>query len=1174
MKTKLPALLILIFSMFNVSCKSSLSDAVITMTGSGTIAPWDPDLVLVPGVNLVTFTAGEHETTYPYYRGGSTIPIKWYVVSSSDAGVDPGVYKVAVDYSADNGTTWTSISSGVATSSDQLTQLNWTIPSVAGTQYLIRLSALNAAGVTKTIQSSAAFTVSTTLPYVTARSLTPGALGVKNSTTVNRSFFGMSFEAAHASVPIKFYCVTVVVSGAVYANPTQTDPCWQDLDANAAASLNLTNQPAFIGFVQNSYDLRVYVMDASGGISDVGGLDGIGTPGISQLAGFTVAYNPAVAPTVTNVVAANVDTSSLSPLLAQSTFATSSPVYIKWKVSDTDLLATGPISLFYTTDEITFTAISGAQNMSNSGQGGCTVDASYTGCYVWANAPTTGYFRVQVQAVDQTGLLSTSGSQGLNTSNFKIMSGNTDTGLGGSANNATFNTQVGGTDVTTGVGVLAISTKGIVYYFDYAQGILKIDPADGTVRKFIALSSTSTGDGGPVSAATVSSTKLVRINIDYQDRLLILESDRIRRVELDGTINTIIGGGATYDPSIGVPAKSFNFNGTPIRYWSMLQPLPNGNIWFSLNSNKYYGDVKWGVYVAKSDKVYIVKPSGLGVYGNSKYDLVANNNYASGVPAVAFDYRSSSPTVIMQRWCQPVPGGCYFKNANFNAKSGANVGAGVQYPYPPQTEWANQPYLVSRSGSFYALDDFLSPGLHKLNLTTGSWQRILGTGVSNDVGHCDDGTQAILCSVDIADAFITLQGIVYFVDRGTIRVILTDGTIKTIFGQSKSFGTGQGPLAARFNLLNHIGVYGSSNKIIAYDERENFLKEITSSSVSNLAGSGSNRNPSMSGGVSTDLAKNLPFSPIYWGGPTGVFVDDGAAGTGGGNVYTGGMYTVLKLDRADGKWHSLIGGGSTSFLSTATDVLGTTLKSVGYPFILTGIVTGTVTQTKAVEATANEKFVLAQQFSWNGSAHYMSYVKLARVSDGMIRHVAGNDKVAGNWWSDNTLVNDSSLTYSAPYAMGGHQNSSVYLQEERAWLVSQTYGGGGYNNRIVKITFNRDGAEKITGGNKAYDFPVSGARLSKAIKSFNYKFNTFTGKYDVYYCATDGTLNLYSYNSTTAQYVETVLSLPKDAFGNALYKCSGKSLLWNYNKDALVFPFIQNGLNGVGMYCTGMICNY
>ncbi len=98
------------------SCQAEITDPIIAASeapvGDSNFDEWDPDQVLVPGINLVTFTDGDRHTSWPYFKSNTTHQIKFQIVSGTseaEGSVDPGLYSVKLEFSANSGTTWTII---------------------------------------------------------------------------------------------------------------------------------------------------------------------------------------------------------------------------------------------------------------------------------------------------------------------------------------------------------------------------------------------------------------------------------------------------------------------------------------------------------------------------------------------------------------------------------------------------------------------------------------------------------------------------------------------------------------------------------------------------------------------------------------------------------------------------------------------------------------------------------------------------------------------------------------------------------------------------------------------------------------------------------------------------------------------------------------------------------
>ena len=139
-------------------------------------------------------------------------------------------------------------------------------------------------------------------------------------------------------------------------------------------------------------------------------------------------------------------------------------------------------------------------------------------------------------------------------------------------------------------------------------------------------------------------------------------------------------------------------------------------------------------------------------------------------------------------------------------------------------------------------------------------------------------------------------------------------------------------------------------------------------------------------------------------------------------------------------------------------------------------------------------------------------------------------------FSNGTLLSNSNVPtpFSSRYAMADYDAKS------QNWLV-----GLSSTAKIVKMKEGKD--ERLT----------TWVNLPRPYNSF---VRALTGSVGaevefVYYCALyDG--RIYKYNVSTQ--VETALAWP-----TATMRCSGRSLKYDPVKKSVIFPFVQNSLNGI-----------
>ncbi|NJL24574.1 MAG: hypothetical protein HC902_04985 [Calothrix sp. SM1_5_4] len=339
--------------------------------------------------------------------------------------------------------------------------------------------------------------------------------------------------------------------------PGAADACWNAVNAPSpglapSPNLVLNNMTYSLPSADGVYYVYGWVKDVAGNISSLAG-SGVGVDGQDR---DWISVDQGSPPAISNLIASRSDSAQPPFAAGDTTVTAGEAIYIKWTVTDDAPLPAQPLRLFFTTDDTNFTEISGGQ-IANSAHGSCTLSGSATGCYVFTS-PTSGFIRIRLQAADELARLTVRVSNSLNTSPIRILAGDTNTGEGGSAKRAVFLPDFGMSSSTPWSNLFVIDRKGDVYFLDHQRGILKIDAVTGILSVFLRRSSGSTGDGGPVSAATVRYPW--KINIDPQDRLILYDYNRIRRINTDlanPTIEALIGGSTPTlaDDTIDYPCR-------------------------------------------------------------------------------------------------------------------------------------------------------------------------------------------------------------------------------------------------------------------------------------------------------------------------------------------------------------------------------------------------------------------------------------------------------------------------------------------------------------------------------------------------------------------------------------------------------------------------------------------
>lgn len=1005
-----------------------------------------------------------------FVKGGASENITY---SASD--VNLATTPISLSYSCDGGSSWSALATTANSGS-----YAWTTPNnVDSTNCKVKVVAIDQAGHSTTVISTAAFTIDSTPPSLTASAMIIN--GGDTSTASN--YVKVSLSGSDTISKITHFCLKYNST----SGPLAGDGCWIAVNAPSpgltpAATLNLSEFDFLMGFGSGVYSVYAWLKDEAGNIST---LTNSGSGTLSQDK-TNITYTPGTPPIVVNVGAYSNDAPNSPAIPSDLYVASGGDVYIKWSATDDMALSGTPVSLHYTTDDINYYPI--ASNIQNAGNGGCTVTAGTTGCYVWNQSVTSSYLKIRVAVTDANAMTSFSATS-INSSPLNFLAGNTDTGLGGSAASALFFNESSST-ITADPGSLVIANNGTIYFRDINRGILSISPTDGVVKLLIPTTNASTGDGGNIASATVKVP--VRIALDYQDRLLIYDYDRIRRVNTNATpmtISTIIGGGAS--SADGVSPLNVSFT-TPGSYAAnntramAFFPLPNGDIYFqSENFLTAAPNFRVRVFHAATNTVDSIYPNGVGAFDYPSDDLTAANSRSF---AVVFDPTNSTIQHMQTNLTHVVSGDTYYPAVNLDLTTHAATS-----PHPP---YLGDKYAVGyhqgRDGQLYRTSRHQAR-LYRYDLPTNTAVILAGTGTR---GTCIDGTVATLCNMDPQDIFVNQSGQVYFMDRGRIRTISADNTILTLYGQSSSFGDGETPQSARFGLLTDLGVR-NSGEIIVLDSSEVRIREFNiGGTINSIAGNGTSAS-SMS---TTVDAAGLAIRPV-----SRMVVNPA-----NGDVFELSS-SIAKLNRATGRWVNVVGGGGTNY-SAGDGLSGSSINlnnMNGYvPFGFDG---------------TNLLSLIWRWFTGTGTQDY--FYKLHDNVSGTQSHLAGVTGATPGFCANGVALASCGVSSSsAPL--------SSYDAANNRWFIGLS------GNAAIKTM--------IPGGTM-----TNLVTLPSAIRALVYR-KLANNDEILYYCsATDG--KIHKYNLTTSS--NTVLAWPTTTVScqahNMVYSATRNSLIFIYKQNGL-----------------------
>jgi len=930
-------------------------------------------------------------------------------------------------------------------------------------------------------------------------SITAGSLRANDgATSATNNRLRIALTATDSLTNVSHFCLRYSSNGSV---PAPTDGCWVAVDNPdqpalvPARTLTLTNYFFRIGYTPNTYALYAYAKDDAGNISSPRTI--------------SIDYAPAPPPVIINVVAANTNTPSSPVAQVERTLTAGSTLYIKWHASSSVTgLASSPISLYYTTDEVTFTPI--ATGLGNVAGSGCTVDGvTYSGCYKWTNgAPVSTYFRVRVAATDLNGMVTFGSSTFINSNSLVSIAGSTDAGLNSSGTAALFfSASPGDTGDQTysDAGSFVVTRDGTVYFRDANRGLLRVAPDTGIQTVLIPTDPTKVGadlgDGGPVASAYLRSP--VRIALDYTDGLLVYDYDRIRRIDLvNSTIQTILGGGnSTAD---GVAPLSVEIEPATERLSKNIQmpfiPLPNGDLIFQSDQFARNGG-RFRYYSASTGRVTSISPTGTGTATDPLEDIVGCSTVVAGstVLCTLTDLTASFDTVSGTLTAMHV--GVIHRLAGSQAKPFANLvptggsRGSTQTPHPPNSYGAYSQRITGRDGKIYSLDR-ASGQIHQFDAVGNTWTRLIGTGT---VGACPDGTLGTSCNIHVKDFFADAQGNYYFVDRGKIRTLDEDGKVLTLYGQGYAFGDGGAATSARFGDVTGID-RTTAGEIIAADYMEFRFRSFTlGGNISTIAGTGSDGNTSY---VTPATSNPVDFQA------SGARWDAFRVNPANGDIYHHRGLDVIRLSRATGLW---------SPLATAV--------SPNYPPNVIGI-------------NGTQLLVSTQKYDYTVARLTDVFQKLVALADGAITVFGGFSNLSAppsTFCADGTSLDACQM----PNAHAQTETHATYDAVNGVWLE------GLRNNRGVRSLTPGGTLETLT----TTDVPLRSFAHVRPASDPTQQI--------IYYCGySDG--RLYKRIVGGAE-----TALPWDA---STVQCSGRALLYDSARDSLYFVYEQNHLLGIAEY--------
>ena len=981
---------------------------------------------------------------------------------------------------------------------------------------------------TRTYTFSQAFTVSpyntTTVNGTWIRETNPPTISAFTTTASNPSTnayipIDLSATSQNSNVYISEVCFTRLTT----TPPLDSDECWLEVDSPSVGlplsqTLSLDDFFILLGWQTQSYDMYAWVKDEAGNISNLSNA-GNGTNGTDT---FTHNYDPGIAPEVADVTASNVNNPQIPPTRTQSSVPAGTDVYIRWKVTDNSTMPNGSIALFYTTDDVNYTAISTAQNLNpydDQGCGGVSLGPE-EGCYRWpGGSPLNVPYKILLKATDSTSITTQATSNNTNTDTIKIIAGNTEKGIGGSAQTAVFINEGDGDSMDPGT--LVYTDDGRLFFADADRGILTVDKDTGKLVVFIPDTGSSTGDGGAAVNATLRHA--MKITLDYQGRMLIFDDNKIRRVDLnqaEPTIETILGTGTNTSDTVSNPLDLQINNMAENDNYEDAMPffaMPNGDIaFFSERPVRWQGSPmnRLRIYKASTGQVISKYYSGTGDSGWPTQDLSLCRLSHYGL---SFDANSDFVLNTAFVYHDKNYAGCdqadTWRRAAFDPETFVAI--------PPANDahrwWQRYPY-TGMDGNLYVLG--YGGRVDRMN-PDGSFTLVLGTGTR---GECPDGTPATSCNINARSFFVNKNGEMFFVDAGSIRVVDTNGNVKTILGQRKTYGDGVLAVNARFEVVREVTRLNNGD-VVVVDGDGYYVKQFTPEGNINVVAGNGNLDR-------INLAQPAAYNSAHIRSYLQV---DKANGDLFFNEWSNDE-TIIRLNRSTGLYEEIIGDPSGTNFETADGLPGMSVDANG-------------NQNYALVIGVNSDEVMLARMRYNGTEGRQGTFRIKGYDRNDVYRqfsVVG----AGEYRADNDIRRFCNGAYSGPVTAS--TCDSPYYDTVRSidydsfndrWIIANAHGGT--QQDVFAYRKSTDTFERI-------------AYLGADIMDW-YKFVRHgDGSEAIYYCATNGRIRKFNLDTDTD---EGELSWPISNM-----TCRGYRADYNPTNNSIIFPFLQNGLYGVAEY--------
>ncbi|HTR54796.1 MAG TPA: hypothetical protein VMJ10_29105, partial [Kofleriaceae bacterium] len=430
---------------------------------------------------------------------------------------------------------------------------------------------------------------------------------------------------------------------------------------------------------------------------------------------------------------------------------------------------------------------------------------------------------------------------------------------------------------------VAVDGLGNVYIADEGNNRIREVTVDGTMHTVAGTGANGFGgDGGPATKAVLSYP--YNLGLDPQGRLIIVDygNSRLRRVEADGTIDTIAGNGTGGYTGDGGPATSAELN------------YP-GDIDYDHEGRLVFADYGNSVVRRIDTSGVITTIAGTGAFAYSGDGGPATSAALYYPYAVAVDASdrvliadSLNNRIRMVDTAGIITTIAGTGVAGFGGDGGPAVQAVLDAPSAVAIDGQGRVLLVDESNSRV-----------RAIATDGTISTIVGS--TNVPG---DGLYGYGDAIDFPSAVVydSQDRLLYYEDYSVrVRRIGADGTLSTIAGDGSYSATGDGGPATAAG-IGYVGgmAYDAQGALYITDNENNVLRRVdTNGTITTIAGTGT-AGYSGDGGPATSAMLNYP---------NGIAIDAQ------GRILFADYYNarVRRIDTTSGNITTIAGSGAAGY---------------------------------------------------------------------------------------------------------------------------------------------------------------------------------------------------------------------------------------------------------------------